>query len=480
MRLCFLLAFLITHTMTARTSEGLKRQPNIVLIVGDDHDRSALGCYGNSQVKTPHLDNLASEGIRFTRAYATTASCSPSRSVLLSGRHNHNNGMYGLAHANHHFYSFENMQTLPGLLRDAGYRTGRIGKFHLVPVSSYPFDEELGENGSNPVRMADQCDQFLENNKERPFFLYFCPTDPHRTNARKDLPYEPDAHGNRKAGHEGVRETYYGADSLKVPYFLPDSPESRAELAQYYQSVSRLDQGVGRLSELLKKKGLWENTIVIYLSDNGMPVPGAKTTHYEPGVRLPLIVRNPFAGKKGFACDELVSWLDIAPTLLDLAGAALPEATRQQGPGPTSHLHGKSWKAVFDEPGSFRSDTLFLSHSFHGVTQYYPMRTIVTHRYKLIWNIAHPLPFPYASDLQNSATWRAFLKSGASIYGKRSVKAYQQRPPFELYDLEEDPYELVNKAYDPAFEAIRNKLQSSLKYFQKQTGDPWINKWSYE
>lgn len=455
-------------------------RPNIVLIVGDDHDLSALGCYGNPQVKTPNLDYLASEGVRFNRAYATTSSCSPSRSVLLSGRHNHNNGQYGLQQATHHFHSFEGMKTLTHYLSQGGYRTGRVGKFHLEPSSTYPFDIKLGDNGSNPVKMADQCVPFLGENRNIPFFLYFCPTDPHRTNPRRDLPYQPNAHGNRPGGQEGVTETLYGADSLRVPYFLPNTPESRAELGQYYQSVSRLDQGIGRLIAHLKQNDLWENTIVIYLSDNGMPLPGAKTTHYEPGVRLPLIVRNPFSVQKNGVSEELVSWVDIAPTLLDFAGIAFPALGLPQGPGPTAYMHGHSWKAVFDKPGSFRSDTLFLSHSFHGVTQYYPMRTIVTRRYKLIRNIAHALEFPFASDLWDSATWQEFLKSGKTMYGVRDIGAYKQRPPFELYDLEKDPRELVNLASDPAYKEVFDKLVASIKENQRKTGDPWRGKWVHE
>jgi N-sulfoglucosamine sulfohydrolase len=484
----FLLLFFSSFLVRAKNADRLASKPNIVLIVGDDHDLSAVGCYGNAQVKTPHLDNLAREGVRFTRAYATTSSCSPSRSVILSGRHNHNNGQYGLQQATHHFHSFEGMKTLTHFLRQANYRTARIGKYHLEPTSTYPFDMELGDNGSNPVKMAEQCADFLESSKDQPFFLYFCTTDPHRTGPRKDLPFQPNAHGNRLGGHVGVTETMYGPDSLKVPYFLDDSPESRAELAQYYQSVSRLDQGVGVLMDQLKQKGLWDNTIIVYISDNGMPVPGAKTTHYEPGVRLPLIVRNPFSEQKNKVCDELVSWLDITPTLLDFAGIAPPvDSSGESGTGspesrrgPTAYLQGRSWKSVFDASGSFRSDTLFLSHSFHGLTQYYPMRAIVTRQYKLIWNIAHALEFPFASDLWDSATWQAFLKSGKTRYGGREIAAYKHRPAYELYDLKKDPHELVNLADDPGHKHIFASLLVKIKEQQRKTGDPWVGKWSHE
>lgn len=483
--------YLLLLCLLAGEAMAQTRRPNFVLIVGDDHDRSALGCYGNRQVKTPNLDRLAAEGVRFTRAYTSTSSCSPSRSTLLSGRHNHNTGQYGLAHATHHFRSHEELKTLPALLREAGYTTARIGKYHVGPESAYPFDRALSENGANPVWMANQCADFLEVSKEKPFFLYFCPTDPHRAGNGDQLPYGANPHGNKPGGHEGVRETRYGPDSLKVPFFLPEAPETRAELAQYYQAVSRMDQGIGRLFDLLKEKGLWNNTIVIYLSDNGMPVPGAKTTHYEPGVLLPLIVRNPFAARGGQPqlCQELVSWVDVAPTLLEYAGQNPPViagAARPTGGGPfaergpTPYFHGKSWKAFFDNPAQFRSDTLFLSHTFHEVTMYYPMRTVVTKRYKLIHNLAHPLPFPFAADLWSSATWQGFVRSGRTQYGPRTRQAYEQRPEYELYDLEKDPQERTNLARNPSHQTVFNTLLASLKNAQTMTNDPWRVKWQHE
>jgi len=489
MRPVFALILVVGWLLPGLAAAQSNRKPNFVLIVGDDHDLTALGCYGNPNVRTPNLDQLAREGVRFTRAYATTSSCSPSRSTLLAGRHNHNTGQYGLAHATHHFRSHEELKTLPGYLRSAGYTTARIGKYHVAPAEAYAFDQALGEDGSNPVRMANRCAEFLEASKDKPFFLYFCPTDPHRAGNGKNLPFGANPHGNRPGGHEGVRETVYGPDSLRVPFFLPDAPETRAELAQYYQAVSRMDQGIGRLFQVLKEKGLWENTIVIYLSDNGMPVPGAKTTHYEPGVRLPLIIRNPLARVSNRVCNELVSWVDVAPTLLDYAGinlslgsgAGRPSGGGEFGErGPTEFFHGRSWKPFFDSPAGFRSDPVFLSHTFHEVTMYYPMRSVVTKRYKLIWNLAHQLPFPFAADLWNSATWQGFARSGKTQYGPRSRRAYEQRPAFELYDLEKDPEERTNLAENRAYRAVYNTLLLSLKNFQERTNDPWRVKWVHE
>ncbi len=164
--------------------------------------------------------------------------------------------------------------------------------------------------------------------------------------------------------------------------------------------------------------------------DNGTQVPSAKTKHYEPGVRLPLIIRNLYSARKNQVCLELVSWVDVAPTLLDFAGLnplVMATSGRLKGGGergPTDFFHGKSWKPYF-APGNgqnttpFRGDTVFLSHTFHEVTMYYPMRSVVTKHYKLILNVAHDLPFPFAADLWSSATWQGFLKSGKTQYGQR-------------------------------------------------------------
>ena len=446
-------------------------KPNIVLIVADDHGRGDVGCYGNSVLKTPNLDKLAAEGVRLTHAFCTTASCSPSRSVILSGLYNHRNGQYGLQHSYHHFVSFDSVRSLPVLLSQSGYCTARIGKYHVAPEEVYKFDVTLRGNERNAVQMADNCRPFLGAEDSRPFFLYFCTSDPHRGGGKAtNLAHQPDRFGNREQGYPGVEEVKYDPKDVVVPDFLPDIPECRAELAQYYQSVSRVDQGVGRLIEHLKKAGKYGNTVVLYISDNGIPFPGAKTTTYEPGINLPCIVRTPWQKNKGIKCDALVNWADLTPTILDFAGAM---------PGGYE-FHGRSFKSVLEREHVEDWDTVYASHTFHEVTMYYPMRVVRERRFKLIWNIAHGLEYPFASDLWESATWQATLKRGSKLYGKRTVEAYLHRPKFELYDLETDPHEVKNLADDPQHQGKLEEMQAGLKAFQKRTKDPWILKWEHE
>jgi N-sulfoglucosamine sulfohydrolase len=454
--------------------EAVAAPRNVVLIVTDDQGRDA-GCYGNSVIKTPNLDALAADATRFQNAYCTTASCSPSRSVILSGLFNHANGQYGLEHSTHHFRSFDNVRSLPVMLSAAGYRTGRVGKFHVAPERVYHFDEAIAGNARDPVAMASNCRRFIEGSADQPFFLYFCTADPHRSgDAADEIPERPDRFGNRPRGEaeRAVEAVHYDPADVIVPPFLPDTLACRAELAQYYESVSRVDAGLGRLIEILKQAGKYDSTLIIYISDNGIPFPGAKTTAYEPGLRLPCIVRNPEAKQRGVVSEALVSWVDITPTILDFAGV------RAAG---ERQLHGRSFLPILAETRPSGWDEVYASHTFHEVTMYYPMRVVRSGRHKLIWNIAHPLPFPFASDLWGSATWQDALKRGEdSLYGKRSIKAFVHRPQFELYDLEQDPDELHNLAGDPGHAELLAELQRKLRDFQRQTGDPWLLKWERE
>jgi N-sulfoglucosamine sulfohydrolase len=177
----------------------MNERPNIVLMVADDHGREALGCYGNPVVKTPALDGLADDGVRFTNSFCTSASCSASRSVILTGLHNHANGTYGLSHDCHHFSCFNNVKTLPGMLKSGGYRTGRVGKQHYAPPEIFPFDWGPREYlfARDDVAMSEACRDFVRG--DQPFFLYWCSFNPHRAGIMKDHPLRADSFGNPSA-----------------------------------------------------------------------------------------------------------------------------------------------------------------------------------------------------------------------------------------------------------------------------------------
>ncbi|MDQ1255936.1 MAG: N-sulfoglucosamine sulfohydrolase, partial [Candidatus Hydrogenedentes bacterium] len=196
----------------------------------------------------------------------------------------------------------------------------------------------------------------------------------------------------------------------------------------------------------------------------------AKTTAYEPGLRLPCVVRDPYAEKRGVVTDAMVTWADLTPTILDFANAAPADAA----------FHGRSFRSVLDAAHTDGWDEVYMSHTFHEIQMYYPMRVVRERRFKLIWNIASGLPYPFASDLWESKTWRGVVERGDTHYGKRTVDAYLHRPAFELYDLDNDPDEVRNLADDPAYAGELARLQEKLKAFQQRTEDPWILKWEYE
>ncbi len=481
------------------------RLRNIVLVVADDQSPD-FGAYGNKVMKTPNLDALAAAGTRFNHAFATTASCSASRSVILTGLHNHANGQYGHQHDFHKFGSYDNVVSLPVYLAAGGYRTIRCGKFHVAPEQVYQFDKEVPANPRNMLQMAENCKAVIEEKSDKPFFLYFCTSDPHRGGGfANELPGKPDRFGNPAPGAKAKpgkaapeHEVIYDPKDVIVPAFLPDTETSRAELAQYYQSCSRIDRGLGRLVEILKTAGQWDNTLVIYIADHGMAFPGAKTTVYEAGLRAPLLVRNPFIEKRGVVSEAMISWIDLTPTILDFAGlleaktntvkadvlakVSPVKVTDQKSRDlKRGQFHGRSFLSILDQDKPAGWDDIGASHTFHEIQMYYPMRVVRDRQYKLIWNIAHPLPFPFATDLWEAPTWQAQYKLGPDApYGGRTVGSYIKRPQFELYDIEKDPNETKNLAADTQYQRVLEQMKAKLKAFQKRTDDPWIMKWEYE
>ncbi len=451
---------------------------NIVLIVTDDQSPD-LGCYGNKVIKTPSLDVLAADSIRLTHAFCTTASCSASRSVILTGLHNHANAQYGHTHDFHHFSLYDGIQTLPKRLASAGYRTAQCGKMHVEPAAMVQFEFELKANSRSTVEMAEKCREFVSTKSDQPFFLYFCPSDPHRDGRTvEEDPHKPNAFGNRPQGYPGVTEVKYSPADVIVPPFLPDTPTCRAELAQYYQSISRIDQGVGKLVSILKEAGVYDDTLIMFTADHGMAFPGAKTTCYEGGLHVPFLVKFPAAEKLGGRTSAaMVSFVDLVPTILDFANVKDQEAPAK----PKFALQGRSFLQAIKEERPEGWEEIYASHTFHEIQMYYPMRVVRTRKYKLIWNIAHPLPYPFASDLWAAPTWQAAYQQGPdTLYGQRTVKQYIQRPQFELFDLEADPKESTNIADKPELASVLAELKGKLKQFQKRTHDPWILKWDYE
>ncbi|MDO6416156.1 sulfatase [Sphingomonas sp. BIUV-7] len=430
------------------------RQRNVLLLISDDQGLD-LGCYGVA-VKTPRLDRLARSGTLFRQSYAAVSSCSPSRAVINTGLYTHQNGMYGLQHDVHHQSLLPGIETLPLLLRRAGYATALVGKKHVGPDSAFPYEAELvpERSGIRDVReLAVAAASFIRSSDDRPFFVTVAFSDPHRA---------PVDYGNDRAWPE-VRPVHYDPLQIVVPSHLPDLPAIRRDLAGYFESISRLDAGVGMILDDLAATGRADDTLLIFLSDNGRPFPGAKTNFYDPGLHLPLIVCAP--GGAPAANEAMISWTDIAPTVLDWAGVAPPTTYR---------LSGRSLLPILGKADDPARDAVFASHNFHEIDQYYPMRAIRTRAHNYILNLASQLPYPIAGDVAGSPAWKAILADSAIRLGKRTQTAYLQRPAEELYDLARDPNELTNVADNPAYASIKAALAGRLRAMRAETKDPWL------
>jgi len=450
-------------------SSSQKNKPNIILFVVDDLGTNDAGCYGNTLIKTPGIDALATQGTRFTNAFCTTPSCSASRSVILTGKQNHANGQYGHSHFEFHFSAFKNIKSLPVILDSVGYRTMRVGKFHIAPASVFhfndyhpkkadypdevwkPFSESPKYPFANtrpPEVLAEDMRNFIAQ-KESPFFLYFNTFEPH-------APY------NREGSD------IINSKDVIVPEHLPDVPSVREELAKYYMSAQRADKALLKLTQILKETEQWENTIILFTSDNGRPFPGAKINLYDPGIKLPFVFRNPHQNKQNIVSDAMVSFTDITPTLLDFAGVDISKY----------NFHGHSFKSQLNKEKSIGFDTVYASHTFHEIQMYYPMRMIRDRQYKFIWNLESQKPFHLG--VGTDAFINLIKNNNLTHIGKRKVKDYLQRPKFELYDLKNDPHEINNLADDSAYDKLVKTYKSKLNTFQNTTDDPWKIYQNYE
>jgi N-sulfoglucosamine sulfohydrolase len=457
-------------------NENTEKIKNILLLISDDHGLEQSGCYGDTVIQTPNIDQLAAEGIRMTNAYAVAASCSASRGAILSGMYPHQSGQYGHNHNWHHFSYFDTIQSLPAILQQNNYLTACIGKLHVGPKKLLPFDYRVTEpevmEGRDVYNMAKKAGEFFNMDKSKPFFLLMGYSDPHRMpHGWSDMPgiENWDGFGNHR-DYPGIEPVKYHPDDMPVPDFLQNSQAVKEELAEMYQSITRMDKGIGMVIEELKKSGRYENTLIVYISDNGIAFPGAKTNIYDSGIKMPMIVS--YAGMKnaGKTADAMISFTDLLPTFAEWAGAQLPEYK----------LPGKSFLSVMHQENPEGWDKVMLSHTFHEITMYYPMRGLRNKKYKYINNLFPELEYPFATDLYICKTWQDILKNKRTKMGKRDVSNYLKRPAEELYDIVNDPVESVNLAKDPGYKEVLTEMREQLHQMRSATKDPWLILGNYE
>ena len=427
-------------------------RPNIILIIADDMNWDDCGAYGHPNIRTPNIDRLAANGIKFTNAFLTTSSCSPSRASLITGLYPHQTDAEQL-----HWPIPADKITFVEKLRDAGYWTAQAGKWHMGNAMMDRFDFlaserafiESAKDGITPD-LPDDDDSgghlwkhtLNYRPDDKPFFLWFAAIDPHR-------PYR-----------EKIISRPHGPDDVIIPPYMPDTPGVRKDFALYYDEVSRLDDYVGQIMDELEIQGIIENTVVLFISDNGRPFPRDKTTMYDGGIKTPFILHWPEVVRSGIVSSSLVSAVDIAPTFLKLAGIDAED-----------NLVGNDFSRILTEPEKEIREYIFAQAHWHDVERMY--RSIRDKRYKYIRNFYPDLPNTPPADALTSMTFKSIL----DLKEKGELNEFQMNvfisptPEEELYDLDNDPFELNNLVEDQDYANVLERMRNVLTEFMESTGD---------
>lgn len=408
------------------------RRPNILLITCHDLGRH-LGCYGIETVRTPHLDGLAGDGVRFERVYCVAPGCSPSRAALATGRYPHSNGVMGLAHEPFGWDLAPGERHIAELLCASGYESHLFGLQHVTTRVERLGFTYVHERGLAPVVSA-QVASFMHGPRPAvPLYIEVNLEEPHRPYDQGGV--EPDV-----------------SQGVTVPEYLPNNAEAREEMAALQGAIHQADQAVGVILAGLHDSALADTTWVVFTTDHGIAMPRAKCTLYDPGIEVALIIRPPDGNILGErVATEMISNIDLLPTLL--AAVDMPVPAQVQGRSFLPLLRG--------EPYSAR-DAVYAEKTYH--SYYDPMRAIRTDRYKLIRNFETAFAVEVPGDVQKGSTFRS------------SVERYsgEVHPGIELYDLAADPPEEHNMAEDAGLIELRRELHEQLLGWMRETEDPLL------
>ena len=417
----------------------MMKNPRNNLIVLICHDLGQhLGCYGVGDVRSPNIDDFAASAARFENSFCCAPQCSPSRAGLWTGRFPHANGVVGLTHAGFANDLNADERHLAQVLRDAGYETRLFGVQHEARTT-----ERCGYENVHPVgRCAQVADDFcaylaMRKKADCPLFAQIGFVEPHRPFPHADV--EPLAPGQ-----------------VTIPPYLPDIPEVREDLADLEASVASADMAFGRILDAIRESAIAENTVVLFTADHGIAFPHAKMTLYDPGIQIPLMISVP-GMTRGMTFREMVSNVDVMPTVLELLGLPVPP-----------NLHGRSFRGLLSREGYSPNEVVFAEKTYH--TYYDPMRCIRTERWKLIAN------FEFAPWQETSPDYFNNAKSYVEVSKALDVPYnIQYHPPFELYDLRDDPLEQRNLADDDRHEEVRRELIRRLYRWMAETSDPLLD-----
>jgi uncharacterized sulfatase len=448
-----LLAFVAWATALAAAEPKSDPRPNILFCIGDDWGWPSCGALGDRVVRTPNFDRIAREGVLFPYTFCASPSCTPSRGAILTGQ------MFYRLEEGANLWSTlpKRFAVFPDLLEAAGYRVG-LTKKGWGPG----FERQSGwtRNPAGP-NFKSFAEFFAAQPADKPFCFWYGSFDPHR-------PYD------RGSGSQSGLK----AGDVRVPPWLPDAPEVREDILDYYAEIERADREIGEMLKLLADAGRLDNTIVLVTGDNGWPFPRGKTNLYDSGCRQPLAVRWPARAKGGRVVDDFISFCDFAPTFLEAAGLKPPPETT-----------GRSFLDVLQSGKSGRvdpaRDAVIVGRERHvgragpSGGPGYPMRAIRTHQFKFIRNYTPDRwpagDAPAHADCDNGPT-KSYLLQHADEPAMKPLfdLCFGKRPAEELYDLAKDPDELKNVAADPAYAEVKQRLAARLDAYLRQTADPRI------
>ena len=423
------------------------RRPNFLLIIGDDLNWRDLGCTGSPDVKSPHIDRLASESMSLRAMFTPAPTCSPLRHALYTGLFPVRSGAYP-----NHTMVDAGTRSIFGHLKERGYRVGLQAKSHVSPPSSFPYEVISGSADDDAAFR-----RFIARDPAQPWLAVFASNDPHS-------PWD-----------RGPRNLYDPA-KLTVPTYLHDNAVTRRNLAAYFAEITELDRQVGACLAAVDETGQRAETIVMFLSEQGSSFPyGGKWSLYDNGIRAAAFVRWPGRVPAGSASDALIQYVDVAPTLLEAAGidrgaidTGCPDADGRRG------FDGRSFLGVLLGRERQLRDVVFAQHTTVGIIGYkepYPIRAARDARHKYIRNLAPENTYLISGIHRGEIieSWQADARDNPLLAAR--VAWLFRRPAEELYDLEADPFETRNLAGDPGLAAVKTKLSNALDGWMRQQGD---------
>ncbi|MGS2737955.1 sulfatase family protein [Sinomicrobium sp. M5D2P17] len=448
--LFFLLGNIVNSTAQKPISPG-KNPLNIILFIADDLAAEDIGPYGNKIVNTPNLDRLAGESLLFQNAFASSPTCGPSRSSMFTGLMPFRHG----GHGNHSGVK-EGTQSLPHYLRPLNYKVAIAGKYHVGPEENFPFERIMNTNVPEPgfennpglhydLNMEPVDSWLSEQKEEGPFMLVIADHSPHVI---------------------WPENSEYDKDEVDIPKRHIDTRDTRISRTRYYQDITKMDKNVGKLLSSLEKNGLEENTIVIFVSDQGPQWAFGKWSLYDYGVQSPMLIRWPGKIKANTKTKAMVSLIDLLPTFVEIGGGKAP-----------GQIDGKSFLPLLTGKKDTHRKVVFATHTGDGQMNRSPSRMVRTERYKYILNLAPEVLYTTHMDKAKDHdggreywdSWRE--KSFTDAHAKSVLWRYHHHPKEELYDIKNDPQELNNLANNSEYSEIKESLRKQVKIWRKEQGD---------